>query len=131
MISTQEIQEIAELFFHETPRQRANNCNRMAVIMESELQDRSVTCTRHESSITYNGQTAGHAYITVPASEIEDVSTGPIVVDVAVHQFNEENVNDPNVNVQINLEQDFSLPTTPKIGIFTPSDSIYEIYNKT
>lgn len=130
MLSTTEIQEIAELFFNETPKQRANNCNRMAVIMESELEDRNISCTRQEASISHNGTRVGHAYITIPESELEDVSQGPVIVDVAIHQFNQENVQDPNVNVQLNLETDFTLPTTPSIGIYKPSDPIYSIYTK-
>lgn len=129
MITTTDVNNIASSFFHESARDRANQCSRMTTIMETELEDRGVSCERIHGSLSYNGDSTGHAYVKVPASEFKDLNSGPVIIDVSVHQFNEENSSDNSIDVSINLEQEFSLPSENKVGIYTPNDKIYSLYS--
>lgn len=130
MISTDDVNSIARSFFHESARDRANQCSRMTTIMKMELEDRDVECDRVFASISYGGESAGHAYLKVPSSEFSDLNSGPVIIDVAIHQFNTENVSDDSIDVSLNLEDDFDLPTTNEVGIYTPDDQIYSIYDQ-
>lgn len=130
MISTSDVNGIAQSFFHESARDRANQCSRMTTIMETELEELGVECERIFASISYNGEGEGHAYIKAPASEFKDISSGPVIIDVTIHQFNEANSKDSSIDVSLNLEPDFDLPTEDEVGIYTPQDDIYDIYDQ-
>lgn len=130
MITKSDVNNIASTFFHESARDRANQCSRMTTIMKTELEDMGVQCERVLGSISYIGEGTGHAYIKVPASEFKDITNGPVIIDVSIHQFNSTNSSDSSIDVSIDLEQDFTLPSENEVGIYTPQDSIYSIYNQ-
>lgn len=126
-ISKDEIRNIANSFFsRRTPTDRANQCGRMNSVIEMELEDHpkvSTQPTRRVGEIEYDGTAAPHVFLTLPASEVKGVDAGPVIIDITVQQFCDENYEAGQV--RLSLESVMTLPTD--IGIYTPED----IDNKT
>lgn len=128
-ISKDEIESIAQRFFHETPRQRVNQCSRMTSIMEMELEDHpdvSTAPTRHEGTIRNDGNGDGHMFLTLPADEIIEADDGPVIIDVSIQQFSKEHLHTDDLDVNVEVESVIDFPDD--VGIYTPSDSAYDLY---
>lgn len=126
-ISTQEIRNIAQRFFHESPEERANQCGRMTSIMEMELEDHpdiSTAPTRQTGVITDGTERVGHMFVTLPASEVTNADTGPVIIDVTIEQFCKDNYDAGHVEMEVE-----SIITMPEdVGIFTPDDTAFDLY---
>lgn len=126
-ISTNEIKEIAQNFFHESPEQRANQCGRMTSIMEMELEDHPnihTPPTRQTGVITNGSDRVGHMFVTLPENEVSDVENGPVIVDVTIQQFCKDNYDSNRVELEVE-----SIITIPEdVGIFTPDDDAFDLY---
>lgn len=126
-ISTDEIKEIAQNFFHESPEQRANQCGRMTSIMEMELEDHAAVKTpptRQTGVITNGSERVGHMFVTLPASEVTDAESGPVIIDVTVQQFCKQNYEQGLVEAEI--ESLIDIPAD--VGVFTPTDDAFDLY---
>lgn len=126
-ISVDEIRDIAQLFFHETPQERINQCSRMTSIMEMELEDHpeiTTPPTRHQGAIVNNGESVGHMFLTLPADEVQEATDGPVIIDVSVQQFCKDNYVDGEVKVEV--ESVIDIPEDA--GVFTPNDKAHELY---
>lgn len=126
-ITKDEIRDIASLFFTESAEERVNQCGRLTSIMEMELEDHqdvSVTPERQTGVITNGSDRVGHMFVTLPASEVEDCESGPVIIDVTVQQFNKDNYE--NGLVEVEIESIGEIPED--VGIFTPADALYDCY---
>jgi len=128
-ISKSEIESIAQKFFHETPRQRVNQCGRMTSVMEMELEDHqsvSTPPTRHEGTIRNDGNGDGHMFLTLPAEEVTEATEGPVIIDVSIQQFTKEHFNDSDLDVNVEVESVIDMPSN--VGVYTPDDAAYDLY---
>ena len=96
-------------------------------IMKLELQDNnniSKTPVLQKGVISDGNDSVGHAFITLPASEIKEANSGPVIIDSTIQQFCKENYN----NGLVELEVESSIEIPENVGIYTPNDDAYELY---
>lgn len=129
VISTREIEQIAEQFFHESAEERANQCGRLTSIMQMELADHpkvNVNPIPQEGTIRDTaGNSVGHAFVTLPEREVKEASKGPVIIDPTIQQFCKSNYKKGLVKLEV--ESVIELPTD--VGIFTPNDKGFELYD--
>lgn len=126
-ITKDEIKEIAELFFQEDASERVNQCGRLASIMQMELEEHeSVTSepVLQTGSIKNNGNSTGHAFVTLSADSVVGATSGPVIIDASLPQFSQDNF-DAGL-VELEVESTISMPED--VGIFTPDEVGYSLY---
>lgn len=102
----------------------ANKCGEINSFISIELREEAgVDHEFVQSKPVGNGEgTALHHYIVVKAGEVEGVN-GPVIVDGAVDQFNQQNVEDDAVDVDLCLGGAKTADDLPTVGVFTPQDT--------
>jgi len=126
-ITREEIREIASLFFQEDASERVNQCGRLASIMQMELEEHSAVTSEpvlQTGSITNNGNSTGHAFVTLAADSVVGATDGPVIIDASIPQFSQENYDDGLVALEV--ESAISMPKD--VGVFTPDEVGYSLY---
>lgn len=123
MLSKSEIQAIGERFTsNETHTSKVNNCGRLTSIIEMELEDEGVNPER----VIGHFKGTGHMFVIVDDSHISDASSGPVIVDMTLEQFCDENKEDESTDITVSAG---SVNSLPEVAVLEPSDSLYNNYS--
>lgn len=129
-VSISEIKEIASNLFHESPEERANQCSRLTEILYMELCSHSglqVQPKKIVGGFEYEDKRTPHKFLLLSEEAIEDAATGPVIIDPTVQQFCKVNKQASKVDVDISIENEYSLPDS--VGVYTPIEEEYELYS--
>lgn len=129
-LSVSDIESLASELFHESRRERANQCARLTEILYLELCDDSRLNTSPErvvGGISFDGKDVAHKFLHLSASSVGGVTDGPVIIDPTIQQFCDANKSSSKVNVAISIEGEYELPES--VGVYTPNDDEYELYS--
>lgn len=119
-ISTEGIREIIEPFLsREDAFTKVDQCGRISNISAMELQDNGIEAKRIDSTFKHGSTEVSHSFVIIPASDVKDISNGPVIVDPTLEQFADETKSQINIDSAKNIDE---------IEIFKPSDPLYTKY---
>lgn len=120
-VSKEKLIDIIEPFLsRENASSKVDQCGRISNMTVIEFQENNIQAKQIESTFEYNSTEVDHSFVTVPASEITDVSEGPVIIDPTLEQFGNE------TRSQLSIR---SVSDIDSVAIIDPSDPLYTNYN--
>lgn len=102
------------------------NCNPINPMIQDGLLEYGVNVNRIKGSVSSEGRLPGaeeHMFLEIPASEIEDYSGKPLIVDGALDQFCQENYDEGIVFQNFGPRESIPCP-----AVLKPSDELYSVF---